>query len=57
MPVAWIEESGDLDDHNANELKEKIFKQKNIFQGILIGLMAAGVLLVAIAGGCAYFGR
>lgn len=57
MPLAWIEEAGDVDDKNANDLKEKVFKQKNIFTGVLIGAMAVGVLLVAIAGGCAYFKR
>lgn len=57
MPMVWIEEAGDVDDANANQLKEEIFSKKRLITGVLIGGMALGVLFIAIAGACAYFGN
>jgi len=53
----WVEEAGDVDEKNAQKLKDEVFGPKRIFTGLLIGAMAAGVLIVIIAGGCAFFRR
>nr|AUG84553.1 sensory neuron membrane protein [Tyrophagus putrescentiae] len=56
-PIMWLEESGDVDQKNADELKSKVFAPKRTFTGILIAVMVLGVVLVAVAGGCVFFRR
>lgn len=52
-----IEESGEIDDKNAQMLKDKVLRPKKVATIGLIVMMSFGVLLLFIAGGCAYFNR
>lgn len=52
-----IEESGEIDDENAQKLKDKVITPRKTATIILIATMSLGGLLLLIAGGCAFYYR
>lgn len=57
VPIMIIEESGEIDDKNAQMLKDKVLTPKKWATIGLIVMMSLGALLLLIAGGCAFFNR
>lgn len=57
VPIMIIEESGQIDNENAQKLKDKVLTPKKVATISLIATMSLGGLLLLIAGGCAFFNR
>lgn len=52
-----IEEGGEVDEKNAQMLKDKAITPKKAATIGMIVMMTLGALLLVISGGCAYFTR
>ena len=57
VPLVWIEEGGEIDEKNAQKLKDDALTPKRTATIVLIVTMALGALLILIAGGLAFFNR
>ena len=48
IPLGWIEESGDIDDENAEKLKDQAIRPRRLASGLLIAMMSIGGILLLV---------